>query len=267
MTTTPDTETDAETPQTPEQLLAELAQLHIRTIVPPSPKQPVAFGWQAIAGCQAAGFARALHALMDVAPNKAAEITDWFQGPFEEGPDPEEHTDWIERTVAKSTDVLEEWITEAREVAVQSAKATAAREAGEIQHDAIHKHFGLSYANYLVIPRTLLQSMPDEWQTPFVALLKVLDDAFAHVPQADVYDVTAGKEDLLRDMTETELFQAGVEVTGDDELGHGPDTVYRRISDGEVLDGDSYGFRPGRDPVPHYNRGRARVEPRLGGGE
>jgi len=141
----------------------------------------------------------------------------------------------------------------------------ATAEPDQIERDAIHKHFGLSYANYLVIPRTLLQSMPDEWQTPFVALLKVLEDAFTHVPQADVYDVTAGKEDLLRDMTETELFQAGVEVSGDDELGHGPDTVYRRISDGEELDGDSYGFRPGKDPVPHYNRGRTCIEPRLSG--
>jgi len=128
MTTTPDTEN--EVAQTPEQLLTELAQLHIRTIVPPSPKQPAAFGWQAIAGCQAAGFARALHALMEVAPERAAEIAEWFQGPFEEGPDPEEHTDWIARAVAKNVDVLDEWIAEARELAVQSAQATAAREAG-----------------------------------------------------------------------------------------------------------------------------------------
>jgi hypothetical protein len=43
--------------------------------------------------------------------------------------------------------------------------------------------------------------------------------------------------------------------------------VYRSIKTGEELDGDSYGFRPGKDPVPHYNRGRARVEPRLGPAE
>lgn len=271
MTTTPDTETDVETPQTPSELLTELAQLHVRTIVPPSPKHPSAFGWQAIAGCQAAGFARALHALMEVAPEKAAEITGWYQGPFEEGPDPEEHTDWIERTVAKDVDTLDAWIAEARDLAVKSAEATEAgdkaREGWQIERDAIHKHFGLSYANYLVIPRTLLQSMPDGWQARFVALLNELESAFAHVPQADVYDVTAGKEDLLRDMTETELFQAGVEVTGDDDLGHGPNTKYHRILGGEELDGDSYGFRPGKDPVPHYNRGRTRIEPRLGGGQ
>lgn len=129
MTTTPDTEKT----QTPEALLTELAQLHIRTIVPPSPQLPAAFGWRAIAGCQAAGFARALHALMEVAPEKAAEITGWFQGPFEEGPDPEEHTDWIERTVAKDADVLEEWIEEARRLAKSSKTATEEREAAELE--------------------------------------------------------------------------------------------------------------------------------------
>lgn len=144
---------------------------------------------------------------------------------------------------------------------------TATPETTQVKQNAIHCNFGLSYANYLVLPRTLLQSMPDEWQTQFVTLLETLEEAFAHVPQAGVYEVTAGKEDLLRDMTESELFAAGVEVTGDDDLGHGPNTKYHRISDGEELDGDSYGFRPGKDPVPHYNRGRARIEPRLDGGE
>jgi hypothetical protein len=127
MTATPET-VDTEKTQTPEELLVELAQLHIRTIVPPSPKQPAAMGWQAIAGCQAAGFARALHALMQVAPEKAAEITDWFQGPFEEGPDPEEHTDWIERTVAKDVNVLDAWITEARSLAEEAKARTEAWE-------------------------------------------------------------------------------------------------------------------------------------------
>jgi hypothetical protein len=35
----------------------------------------------------------------------------------------------------------------------------------------IHTWFGLSYANYLVLPRTVLQSMPQDWQERFVALL------------------------------------------------------------------------------------------------
>ncbi len=37
--------------------------------------------------------------------------------------------------------------------------------------EAIHGFFSLSYANYLVIPRSVLQSMPDKWQSDFVDLL------------------------------------------------------------------------------------------------
>lgn len=125
MTDTTDTETET---QTPEQLLVDLAQLHVRTLVSPLPKHPGAMGWQATAGSMAAGFARALHALNEVAPEKAAEITDWFQGPFEEGPDPEEHTDWTERHVAKSWDVMDQWVEEARGLATEAKANTEAWE-------------------------------------------------------------------------------------------------------------------------------------------
>lgn len=40
----------------------------------------------------------------------------------------------------------------------------------------IHMYFGLTYAEYLVIPRSVLQSMPEEWQFKFVKLLDELDD-------------------------------------------------------------------------------------------
>lgn len=83
--------------------------------------------------------------------------------------------------------------------------------------EAVHGWFGLTYANYLVLPRTLLQSMPDEWQGRFVACLEELDAAFAHLDHAD-YAV-----------------QARDPLTG------------RYIA----------------DPIPHYNRGREHVEPRL----
>jgi hypothetical protein len=57
--------------------------------------------------------------------------------------------------------------------------------------DDVHTYFNLSYANYLVLPRTLLQSMPAEWQVEFVRLMRQYDAAFEHVPQAKAYDVTA----------------------------------------------------------------------------
>ena len=74
----------------------------------------------------------------------------------------------------------------------------------------IHTYFSLSYANYLVLPRTLLQSMPDEWQAKFVALLRACDEAFEHVPQAEVYDVTAATEHEVSDLTHQQMAELGI---------------------------------------------------------
>ena len=53
----------------------------------------------------------------------------------------------------------------------------------------IHTYFGLTYANYLVLPRTLLQSMPEEWQDRFVECLNEAEEAFSHIDQAESYMV------------------------------------------------------------------------------
>lgn len=37
--------------------------------------------------------------------------------------------------------------------------------------DRLHTWWELSYAAYLVVPRTIMQSMPDEWQARMCALL------------------------------------------------------------------------------------------------
>lgn len=44
------------------------------------------------------------------------------------------------------------------------------------KHEAVHLYFGLSYCNYLVIPRSLLQSMPSSWQKKFIELVEELDE-------------------------------------------------------------------------------------------
>ncbi|MFJ3043645.1 hypothetical protein [Streptomyces tendae] len=127
------TDTDPTTPQTTVQLLHDLGEFHTRTLVSPLPKQPAAMGWQAIAGAQAAGFARALHALHQIDPGKAQEITDWYQGPFEdEGPDPEEHTDWLERVIAGGDlALMEKWVEDGRRLAEASLTATQERETAQ----------------------------------------------------------------------------------------------------------------------------------------
>lgn len=80
----------------------------------------------------------------------------------------------------------------------------------------VHAYFGLTYANYLVVPRSVLQSMPTEWQHRFTALMGEMNEAFGHLdfPSYEVHPK-----------------------------------------------GDDGRFR--RDPIPHYNRGRTRLEPRA----
>jgi hypothetical protein len=147
--------------------------------------------------------------------------------------------------------------------AIENLIAAYRAAVGATGSEDVHTYFGLSYANYLVLPRTMLQSMPEDWQTRFVALLNQFHDAFEHVPQAATYQVTAGKTMLLNEMTESQLHAAGIDVEGDSEDGPGSETRYHRRSDGAELTGDDYGFVPGEDPVPHYNRGRTRIEPQL----
>lgn len=79
----------------------------------------------------------------------------------------------------------------------------------------IHTWFSLTYANYLVLPRAVLQSMPDEWQHRFVECLQEMERAFYHLDWP-TYMVTAR---------------------------------------------DSSNGRFKRDPIPHYWRGRTRIEP------
>ncbi|MFG3244143.1 hypothetical protein [Streptomyces sp. NPDC048157] len=146
----------------------------------------------------------------------------------------------------------------------------------------IHTHFSFSYANYLVLPRTLLQSMPIEWQTKFVALLEEFNTAFEHVTQAEAYDVQTGAEVIVSEMGFDLLEEAGIKQDwyagenppeGLDEAAlnewkneHEVDAPTYYDKDGREMDPNERVFvADGPDPVPHYNRGRTRVEPRMGG--
>lgn len=57
---------------------------------------------------------------------------------------------------------------------------------------AIHDHFGLSYAHFLVLPRVALQSMPLDWQEKFVKMLDEMTEELGedHIPP-NGYMVTA----------------------------------------------------------------------------
>lgn len=55
----------------------------------------------------------------------------------------------------------------------------------ERRNGPVHGFFELSYSNYLVIPRSILQEMPIEWQERFVTYLRELREAFQG-PELDV---------------------------------------------------------------------------------
>ncbi|MBT9395336.1 hypothetical protein KLP40_19370 [Hymenobacter sp. NST-14] len=58
-------------------------------------------------------------------------------------------------------------------------------------YQAVHRWFGLSYANYLVLPRAQLQSMPEQWQQRFASCLQEFRAAFAGSEQARSYQIRA----------------------------------------------------------------------------
>lgn len=138
--------------------------------------------------------------------------------------------------------------------------------------DDIHTWFGLSYANYLVLSRTLMQSMPGEWQRRMVACLREIGEAFAHIPQTQAYEVIAGEEHIVREMTDEQLAAAGIafdEGPCEEDHDHGEDEgancwparTYHNTRDGRELDEHERVIVAMRDPVPHYNRGRTRIPP------
>lgn len=93
--------------------------------------------------------------------------------------------------------------------------------------DAIHAWFNLTYAQYLTIPRSVLQSMPDEWQDRFVQCLEELDEAIDWRPKRGQYRV------ILSEISEVY----------DDEQG-----IYIEQWENEI-----------DDPLMDYERGRRRV--------
>lgn len=117
----------------------------------------------------------------------------------------------------------------------------------------IHLWFGLTYSNYLVLHRTMMQSMPVEWQTRAVALFDELDQAFPDLDRAASYIVEPAREAYYCELGEPDLQRLDITREDDRYLDHR----------GDEHDGYDRVLVPmmGDDPVPHYNRGRTFIEP------
>lgn len=123
----------------------------------------------------------------------------------------------------------------------------------------VHLHFGLSYSNYLVLHRTLMQSMPEEWQRRMVACLEELDAAFCHVDKPDVFWVQPAKVRTYSELTESDMRRLG--ITADHPVGEAEPDCYYDDDGGEHDPDDRVLIPVGDDPVPHYGRGRTYVKP------
>ena len=51
----------------------------------------------------------------------------------------------------------------------------------------VHGWFGLSYAQYLTIPRSVMEAMPGPWQRRFVELMRELNETFDWLPEGGQY--------------------------------------------------------------------------------
>lgn len=61
----------------------------------------------------------------------------------------------------------------------------------------VHTWFGLSYSNYLVLQRALMESMPEDWQDRFVKLLEEMEEYYGYpdIPSRFMVKVRARKDD------------------------------------------------------------------------
>lgn len=58
-------------------------------------------------------------------------------------------------------------------------------------HEPVHAWFQLSYSSYLVLPRSMLQSMPQPWQAKFVELIEEMQATLDVDDAPGEYVVTA----------------------------------------------------------------------------
>lgn len=110
----------------------------------------------------------------------------------------------------------------------------------------VHAYFGLTYANFLVIHRAQLQSMPLDWQKQFVELLEDLNAAYAHLGHVD-FEVKTVRDSYVDELAEDEMKLLGIACE------HGEEADAYTDKDGnEMAAGWAHVGVPVPDPIPHY---------------
>ncbi|MFF2571123.1 hypothetical protein [Streptomyces sp. NPDC058084] len=121
---------DEETPPSVPDTLEALAQMYLRTVALPLPRNPATFGWQATAGALAALSARLLHFVSTAAPAQAAAFADFYHGHLGDGPHPLAVGRWLQHVVADTAGAdFDAWVEQAKKQA-EEAFAYTSRPAG-----------------------------------------------------------------------------------------------------------------------------------------
>jgi hypothetical protein len=101
--------------------------------------------------------------------------------------------------------IPQEWLDEKEEIEAELSLKRKSNDEILLSSDPIHCWFGLSYAQYLTIPRTVLQSMPIEWQRVFVKCLNQIDEVIDWMPKEGTYRVQLMKmKEVYSDFGSTE---------------------------------------------------------------
>ena len=104
--------------------------------------------------------------------------------------------------------------------------------------------------DYLVVPRSLAQSMPLRWQQVFTGLLADLHDAYGDLEWPE-YRVVPSRWEPLSDLDEDQLASAGFLA----DLGPDGELVYRDSADRVVEDPEHREvLAPVDDPLPPASR-------------
>ena len=126
----------------------------------------------------------------------------------------------------------------------------------------IHLWFNLTYSNYLVLHRSMMQSMPVSWQERAVALFDELDGAFPDLDRPESFIVTAATVCRYRDLSTADMADLDVShTTTGSTVEQAGDFYYDRRGDEHHAQDTVLVPLRGGDPVPHYNRGRTFIEP------
>ncbi len=124
-------------------------------------------------------------------------------------------------------------------------------------HDYLSRPVPGVTESYLVVPRSLAQSMPLRWQQVFVGLLADLHDAYGDLSWPE-YRVVPSRWERLVDLDEEQLAGAGYVA----ELGPGGELEFRGADDQPVPDPETLQVLAAvPDPLPAPSAGRVQPRP------